>query len=360
MTDALPQSYNFGRDEYLKVLTVDTNGNFVNPGGGGGGGGSSTDVAAGVDSSSDINTILARLNDIIAAIGALNLDVDTLNFNTDTLEINTDQVETLLGNIQTQVTSSTAAIGTSGNAAASETQTGTVTARLRYISSRLTDLLTQLQASGNVQTDILTEVSGLQAKVLAALNASEIASNSALTTVTTSQILAEVTNLPSQVQAGIDNAGVLDNLQIALNGVATSTAGILAQVDDFEQKITNAINASRSASPSYSTVRVLGLNTSAWNSGVPANNKVIGFFVQNLGTVTQFVQVFNSATTPAAGAVPLSSVRLAPGSILVLDSGFYGTEGEQFSAGVYVAISSTNGTYTAATGNFNISIKHRS
>ena len=77
---------------------------------------------------------------------------------------------------------------------------------------------------------------------------------------------------------------------------------------------------------------------------------VFSLYARNLNAAVRFVQLHNTATTPAGGAVPLLSFPMA---VLtgekVLDHSFFSHGGIFFSTGIAFGFSTTEGTYTAAT-----------
>lgn len=81
---------------------------------------------------------------------------------------------------------------------------------------------------------------------------------------------------------------------------------------------------------------------------------MFGFDGSNTDTSNAiFVQVFDSATTPAANAVPVINISVPPrGTGTSAANGNFGyscstSYGEQFSKGIFIAASSTDGTFTA-------------
>jgi hypothetical protein len=74
----------------------------------------------------------------------------------------------------------------------------------------------------------------------------------------------------------------------------------------------------------------------------------------NQNAAVRYLQVFNSATAPATGAIPVYAFVLPAGtaaapSIVNLTKEFFGAGGASFAAGIAFGVSTTLGTYTAAT-----------
>lgn len=78
-------------------------------------------------------------------------------------------------------------------------------------------------------------------------------------------------------------------------------------------------------------------------------------YAENRHSAKQYLQIFDKATAPQAGDVPLISVPMpAGGGGFVLDDSLWGIEGQALQTGLAFGISSTVGSFTA--GNANVSI----
>ena len=71
--------------------------------------------------------------------------------------------------------------------------------------------------------------------------------------------------------------------------------------------------------------------------------KMFGFTATSTNVAAQFVQVFDSATLPANGSVPLFAVNVASGSSA---SGYWGSSGRSFERGIFLVNSTTQATLT--------------
>ncbi len=69
----------------------------------------------------------------------------------------------------------------------------------------------------------------------------------------------------------------------------------------------------------------------------------------NRSSVVTYVQLFNSASAPAGGAGAFAQFMIPPLGEIIVDAGFFTVNGIHFSTGIAWGISTTNGTYTAAT-----------
>jgi len=67
----------------------------------------------------------------------------------------------------------------------------------------------------------------------------------------------------------------------------------------------------------------------------------------NSNASTRFLQIHNTATTPAGAAVPLWEVAIPATSVVIIGTEFFGTGGLAFSTGIAFAFSTTKNSYTA-------------
>jgi hypothetical protein len=99
--------------------------------------------------------------------------------------------------------------------------------------------------------------------------------------------------------------------------------------------------------------------STAFGTSVAVNPKatpgnVYGFFASNENTTKRYFQIHNKSAVPTVGNVPLISIPIpggtadAPGSI-ALSRDMFGDNGHYCSNGIAWGISTTRGTYTAAT-----------
>lgn len=76
---------------------------------------------------------------------------------------------------------------------------------------------------------------------------------------------------------------------------------------------------------------------------------VLSTLCQNLNASMRYLQLHNTATVPAGGAVPVISIPIQGSTTTVIGSDFYTLAGVNFSTGIAFAFSTTSGTYTAGT-----------
>ncbi|MBP9706769.1 MAG: hypothetical protein KBD78_03945 [Oligoflexales bacterium] len=89
---------------------------------------------------------------------------------------------------------------------------------------------------------------------------------------------------------------------------------------------------------------------SAVTQNVKASTGNVGaIYCHNLNASIRYLQLHNTATTPAGGSVPEYSFLVPPSGVLLIDKNFFGEAGKNFSNGIAMAFSTTEGTYTAGT-----------
>lgn len=72
--------------------------------------------------------------------------------------------------------------------------------------------------------------------------------------------------------------------------------------------------------------------------------------VLNRSQSVVYVQIHNTASTPSASAVPVDEIPIPIGTPAILDAIHYPSLYKNCSNGIAMAVSTTSGTYTAATG----------
>lgn len=131
------------------------------------------------------------------------------------------------------------------------------------------------------------------------------------------------------------NAEVLGTVTIDTTGLSTGA----------KQDTGNASLALIATAPT----RFQNLGANATLNVKASAGYVYSLACDNLNAADRFIQLHNTATTPAGGAVPLYSFRVFGGTPLVLGTDFFTAVGAAFSTGIAFAFSTTEATYTAAT-----------
>jgi len=234
---------------------------LTSTGGGGGGGSTPADIGAGIDLSTDIETIKTAV----------------------------DELEGVLG--------------TAADAAATSGSVGTLSAKLRFLTS--------------VTSSVLAFIDSISTKQLPDERGAQPAGESLSIVPGTGSNMASESTL-ANIGTGISSAFT----QARLRG------------------------------------QVLNLTANNWQSGVAANSRLVGFIAQNIGTVPVYIQYFDRTTVPVNGDVPLQSTFLPVGAVFILDDAFYGKAGDLYTNSIVIGVSSTNANYTGTTSILNISIRY--
>lgn len=98
---------------------------------------------------------------------------------------------------------------------------------------------------------------------------------------------------------------------------------------------------------SWTRFQNLGANATLNVKATPGNVKAV--YCHNINAAAHYVQLHNTATTPAGGAVPLYTFLVPAQSSITIGDTFFGEHGAHFTTGIAFAFSTTEATYTAAT-----------
>lgn len=98
---------------------------------------------------------------------------------------------------------------------------------------------------------------------------------------------------------------------------------------------------------SWTRFQNLGANATLNVKATPGNVKAV--YCHNINAAARYVQLHNTATTPAGGAVPLYTFLVPAQSSITIGDTFFGEHGAHFTTGIAFAFSTTEATYTAAT-----------
>lgn len=101
------------------------------------------------------------------------------------------------------------------------------------------------------------------------------------------------------------------------------------------------------ATYSWTLFQDLGANVTLNVKATPGN--VASLWCHNVGGSVAYIQLHNTATTPAGGAVPTLTFFVPIGGVTVVTKEFLGEQGYNFSTGIAFAFSTTETTYTAGT-----------
>lgn len=108
-----------------------------------------------------------------------------------------------------------------------------------------------------------------------------------------------------------------------------------------------AIKPLSTSAYSWSLFTNFGANTTLNVKATTGNVKSI--YCHNTNAAIRYIQLHNTATTPAGAAVPVLTYLIPASGTVVIDGTVLGENGYNFSTGIAFAYSTTEFTYTAAT-----------
>lgn len=117
--------------------------------------------------------------------------------------------------------------------------------------------------------------------------------------------------------------------------------------DNPNQVIASAIRPLAVSTYSWTRFQNLGANATLNVKATPGNVKAV--HCRNINAAAHYVQLHNTATVPAGGAVPLYTFLVPATSAITIGDTFFGEHGAHFTTGIAFAFSTTEATYTAAT-----------
>lgn len=145
-----------------------------------------------------------------------------------------------------------------------------------------------------------------------------------------------------------DAATPTGSLLARLRSLLVDTFGAVADVADPDGTVMARLRSVGNSFKSPTVFARWGTSTVDTVSTTPS--RVTGLVIHNRSVGTRFLQFFNRTTNPPAATVPLWSIAIAPGERLILNArDLGGNDGLAFSTGLAWAMSTTEGTYTAAT-----------
>lgn len=110
-----------------------------------------------------------------------------------------------------------------------------------------------------------------------------------------------------------------------------------------------AVSPKPLATNTYAWTRYINLGAAATANIKSSPGNVYSIYCRNINAAVRYIQLHDTATTPAPGAVPLYTFLIAASSSVVVDAAFFGEMGANFANGIAFAFSTTETTYTAGT-----------
>lgn len=103
------------------------------------------------------------------------------------------------------------------------------------------------------------------------------------------------------------------------------------------------------ATNTYAWTRYINLGAAATANVKASPGNVYSIYCRNINAAVRYIQLHDTATTPAPGAVPLYTFLIPASGSVVIDAAFFGEMGASFASGIAFAFSTTETTYTAGT-----------
>jgi hypothetical protein len=137
---------------------------------------------------------------------------------------------------------------------------------------------------------------------------------------------------------------------ITINAIDGSTGAVVA-LNTLDGSIVEPLLQTLLVNPSHSA-NAFATQT-AWCAKTAAGI-LLAVIATNANAAVRYLQIHNTAAAPTSGAVPAYSFPIGAGSAsnpgtLTLSKEFFGAGGASFATGISFAVSTTLGTYTAAT-----------
>lgn len=144
---------------------------------------------------------------------------------------------------------------------------------------------------------------------------------------------------------------------VVVNADGTDVNGYVPGAEDNTNNVIAVVQRPLAVSTyGWTLFSDLGANATA-NVKASAGN-VFSIYCHNLNAAVRYIQLHNTATTPAGGAVPTLSFLVAASGVTVIDGAFLGQSGKNFSTGIAFAFSTTETTYTAGTAGDQVTFIH--
>ena len=132
---------------------------------------------------------------------------------------------------------------------------------------------------------------------------------------------------------------------------STAIAASVALIDEIVDDTNDVarIVQKKIAASTYAPTRFVDLGANATANVKGSAGNVFSLYCNNENTADRYVQLHNTATTPAGGATPLYTFRVPGLGDVLIGTDFFTNEGGHFTTGIAFGFSSTKDTYTAGT-----------
>jgi len=153
----------------------------------------------------------------------------------------------------------------------------------------------------------------------------------------------------------IDNAISGSEMQVDVVGAlpaGTNAIGKLSAnsgVDIGDVDVTSTTFPTPVATSTYSPTRFVDFGSNATANIKSSAGNVFSLYCNNENSSDRYIQLHNTATTPAGGTTPLYSFRVPGSGDILVGTDFFTNAGANFTTGIAFAFSTTKDTYTAGT-----------
>lgn len=146
-------------------------------------------------------------------------------------------------------------------------------------------------------------------------------------------------------------------LQADVNGALNINSYTLLSGED-QTNLGLAVFQKPVAASTYAPSRYVNLGSSTAANVKSSAGNVFSISITNANAASRYVQIHNTAGTPAGAAVPVYTFLIPAGGMVVIGNDFFTNAGGYLSTGIGFAVSTTAGTYTAATAADHMTIIH--
>ena len=142
--------------------------------------------------------------------------------------------------------------------------------------------------------------------------------------------------------------GQVGTLQVDANGYLKVREQYQAGSEDNTNLVSTTVERLLSGVSTYSPTIFTNYGANLTLNVKAAAGNVYSIHAQNINAALRYVQIHNTATTPAGGAVPLVSFPIPVTGLINIDHDMLPAGGVYCSTGIAFAISTTLATYTAS------------
>lgn len=146
-------------------------------------------------------------------------------------------------------------------------------------------------------------------------------------------------------------------LQGDANGLLKNREGYQAGYEDNTLQVATIVERLMSGSSTYSPNVFLNAGANTTLNVKASAASIFGIYCYNANAAVRYIQIHNTATTPAGGATAAITFAIPPnGGAVFIDHAFLVGGGFNLATGAAFAVSTAMGTYTAATAGDHLTV----